>query len=281
MQPAETTLMAGELSLAVRTWGEPGKPAIIALHGWQDNAATFDRLAPHFPDYFWVVPDLPGHGLSEHRGKGAEYSIWNYSVEVMAIADAFNLDTFVLVGHSMGGGIACLLAGLFPERVTRLVLLDVIGTITTQPDQSPAQLRHAIEQRVGKSLRKAGVYTTREAAIEARARKGITNEAAALLGARGIAENDQGYSWRHDQRLTRKTLVSLTDQQVAAHLGAITCPVLLVVSKEAVQREAVIRERAALVSNIRVVHLDGGHHQHLEEQADVIAGLVSEFFATA
>jgi pimeloyl-ACP methyl ester carboxylesterase len=281
MQPAETTITAGDLSLAVRTWGDFGNSPIIALHGWQDNAATFDRLAPYFPDYFWVIPDLPGHGRSEHRGKGAEYTIWNYSVEVMALAEIYNLDSFTLVGHSMGGGIASMIAGLFPERVTRLVLLDVIGTITTQANKSPVQLRDGIEQRVGKALRKSGIYPTREAAIDARAKKGITAAAAALLGERGIAEHSNGYSWCHDQRLTLKSLVSLTDDQVAAFLSAITCPVLLVVSRETVQREEVILQRSALVKNIRVEHLDGGHHQHLEEQAEAMAELVRVFFDAA
>lgn len=277
MQPAETSVTAGGLTLAVRTWGEPGLPGIIALHGWQDNAATFDRLAPAIPGYYWVAPDLPGHGRSAHREAGAEYSIWSYAVEVMAIANAMGLATFALVGHSMGGGIASLVAGLFPERITRLILLDSLGTIATPAAQSPAQLRRGIEQRVDQPLRRAGLYPTREAAIDARAKKGITQDAARILGERGIAESADGYFWCHDQRLTLKTLLSLDEEQVAAFLKAIQCKVLLVTSTEAVQREDVIRQRAALIGDIRIAQLDGGHHQHLEDKAGVISLLVDEF----
>lgn len=277
----EHSIAAGELNLAVKTWGEPGKPGIIALHGWQDNAATFDQLAPRFPEYYWVVPDLPGHGRSDHRGPGAEYTIWSYGVEVMALAGAFSLDTFTLVGHSMGGGIAGLLAGLFPERIEQLVLLDLIGAITTPATDSPAQLRLGIEQRISKPVRRPGLYPTRAAAIDARAKKGISREAAMLLGERGIAESGKGYYWGHDPRLALKTLLSMSDEQVAAHLQAITCPVLLIMSEQAVQREAVIRQRAALVRKLRMEQLGGGHHQHLDGDVAGLAALIKDFFAAA
>lgn len=279
MKCNEHSVTTGELRLAVKTWGEPGNPGIIALHGWQDNAATFDQLAPRFPDYYWVVPDLPGHGRSDHRGPGAEYTIWNYGVEVMALAGAFSLESFTLIGHSMGGGIACLLAGLFPERIDQLVLLDVIGTITTPAKDSLSQLRFGIEQRISKPVRKPGLYPTREAAVDARAKKGITRDAAMLLGERGIGESGKGYYWHHDPRLTWKTLLSLSDEHVAAHLQAITCPVLLITSSEAVQHKSVIRQRAAMISNIRLEQLEGGHHQHLDGDVGTVAMLINDFLS--
>lgn len=266
-----------DLTLAVKTWGEPESPAIVALHGWQDNAATFDMLAPCFPDHYWVIPDLPGHGRSEHRGKGADYAIWQYAVEVMALVDAMALEQFTLVGHSMGGGIASMLAGLFPDRISRLVLLDVIGTITTPASASATQLRQGILKRIGNPLRKAGRYPTRDAAIIARANNGITREAAALLGERGIRQGESYYYWGHDQRLSLRSLQSLDDEQINSYLQAIACPVLLVTSQEAVQTEAVIRDRAALVRDIQVMKLAGGHHQHLDGDVDAIAALIRTF----
>ena len=277
MKTSERVIQAGDLPLAIKTWGDPKNQPVLALHGWQDNAATFDRLIPLFPDYYWIVPDLPGHGQSQHRGHAADYSIWHYCVEVMALADALGLEKFILVGHSMGGSIASLLAGSCPERIEKLVLLDVIGTITTPAANSPAQLRESIEKRTRRPLRKAGLYPDRTAAEAARAKVGVTPEAAALLGERGIEAGEEGYYWRHDQRLTLRSLMSLGEEQMAAFLAAITCEVLLVVSKEAVQREEVIRERAALVKRIRTVHFDGGHHQHLDGDVAAIAACMRDF----
>ncbi len=277
MQIIDRTVSTGELSLAVKTWGDSAKPAILALHGWQDNAATFDKLIPHFPDYYWIVPDLPGHGLSEHRGKAADYSIWSYCADVMALADAMGLDHFYLIGHSMGGGIANLLAALFPERIRKLILLDVIGTITTPADKALEQMRTALKQRFKKVLRKPGFYSSREDAIAARARKGLDLEAASLLGIRGIGESASGYYWQHDQRLTRKSLLSMSDDQVRPFLEATSCPVLLVTSQQAVLGKDAIDKRIAMVGNIQVEALSGGHHQHLDGDIDLIARRIRPF----
>lgn len=279
MISAEHTVTTQDLTLSVKTWGDADNPAIIALHGWQDNAATFDKLAPQFPDYYWVIPDLPGHGLSAHRGHAAEYSLWHYGLEAMAVADAMGLDTFVLVGHSMGGGVASLLAALFPERISKLVLLDVIGVITTPAADALEQMRTAFKQRLNYPLRRAGIYKTREEAVIARARRGISEEAAALLGARGISSKDEGYFWQHDQRLSRTSLLSLTEEHGAQFLEAITCPVLLITSKDAVFKEDVIRQRMALVRDIALVNLEGGHHQHLDGDIELVAGHIQTFLA--
>ncbi len=277
MQARELKVNAADINLAVKTWGNDNDPPILALHGWQDNAATFDRLIPEVPGFFWIVPDLPGHGMSEHRGKGAEYTIWSYCSEIIALADQLALKKFTLLGHSMGGGIANLLAAVFPERIEKLILLDVIGTITTPATSSLEQLSMGLKHRTKQVLRKPGLYTSLDEAINARARKGVTIEAAALLGARGIAQSAAGYYWQHDQRLTQKNLLSMCDEQLVPFLRAVRCPVLLITSTEAVQREDAIKMRVAEIGNIRVERLSGGHHQHLDGEVETIAGLVRTF----
>jgi len=279
MTTNELTVDVNGLSLAVKTWGDPASKPLIALHGWLDNAATFERLAALLPDYYWVAPDLPGHGRSQHRGVGVESSIWSYCVEVMALADALGLENFFLLGHSMGGGIANLLAGIFPQRIQQLVLLDIMGVITTPAEQSLDTIRRGLDQRLGKPLRKAGLYSSLDDAITARARKGVSRQAAGLLGARGITQGDEGYYWSHDQRLTRKNLFTMSEEQLAPFLAAITCPVMVITSAEAVVHEEALHRRAAMVSDIRIEHLPGGHHQHLDGDVPAIARLVGDFLA--
>ncbi len=109
--------------------------------------------------------------------------LWTYCTEVLLLAKAFNLNQFILLGHSMGGGIANLVAGLAPDHVAKLVLLDVLGVITTGSENTLEQMRKGLSQRVDKALRKP-VCAPLEKAIAARAKNGITLEAAALLGAR-------------------------------------------------------------------------------------------------
>ena len=132
-------------------------------------------------------------------------------------------------------------------------------------------------QRLDKPLRKAGVYPSLEKAIAARAKKGITRDAAACLGERGITKGASGYYWHHDQRLTLRSLLSMTDEQVAGFLAAVRSPVLVIVSREASGREHALALRTALVADIQVEAFSGGHHQHLDGDVAGIAALIESF----
>ena len=54
-------------------WGGPEGIPTVGLHGWLDNANTFDRLAPLIPELNLVALDFAGHGLSNHRAEGVHY----------------------------------------------------------------------------------------------------------------------------------------------------------------------------------------------------------------
>ena len=69
--PEEVEIQTSTLRLVAKCWGKPEGLPVLALHGWLDNAATFDHLAPFLPEFRLVSLDLPGHGFSDHR------PIWN------------------------------------------------------------------------------------------------------------------------------------------------------------------------------------------------------------
>src|SRR5690554_4922181 len=112
MHLEEVNIQGPSGRLALKVWGEPEAPPVLALHGWMDNAATFDALAPQLRGLRLIAPDLPGHGLSAHRPPAADYSIWSYVADLLAISGALSLPRFRLLGHSMGGSIATLFAAL-------------------------------------------------------------------------------------------------------------------------------------------------------------------------
>ena len=143
MITVERTIEISGLALAARVHGpEDGLP-VLALHGWLDNAATFDRLAPLLPDLRIVAIDLAGHGRSQHR-VGAPYHFIDYVADAGAVADALGWQQFSLLGHSLGAGVAALLAGTWPERVRRLALLEGLGPMTELDIGAPARLREAM-----------------------------------------------------------------------------------------------------------------------------------------
>ena len=77
----------GGLSIAARRSGDPDGPKLLALHGWLDNAASFEPLAEYFADHDLVAIDLPGHGRSSHRADGAWYHFIDYASDVLAVVE--------------------------------------------------------------------------------------------------------------------------------------------------------------------------------------------------
>ncbi|MDT8397840.1 MAG: alpha/beta hydrolase [Pseudomonadales bacterium] len=264
---------------AIRTWGDPAALPVIALHGWLDNAASFDVLAPLLTDVYLVAIDLPGHGLSSHRSHDGAYYIWSYLDDVRWVAGQLGLTRFSLLGHSMGGAIACLLSALFPDRVRQLLLLDAIGPLATRASDAPSQMRKALRQQQGVQARKPNIYASELDAVTARSRKGISRDAARMLASRGLSKTSGGYYWHMDQRLRNANLLSLTEEQVACFMRQIQCPSLLVSAAASWQqeRQSLFRLRQSYIDGLETVELDGNHHQHMEAQAPAVAVLLNAF----
>jgi epoxide hydrolase 4 len=102
------------------------KPLVILLHGFPECWYTWRHQIPVLAEEFRVVaPDLRGYNLSEKPTEVSAYRL-NYLVEdVMALADHYGAEQFYLVGHDWGATVAWATALLHPERVSKLVALQV------------------------------------------------------------------------------------------------------------------------------------------------------------
>ena len=111
------------IRLAYRVWGSPEAEPLVLLHSLGDRGADWDEVAPAFPRHRRIyAPDLRGHGRSDWPG---DYSVELAQADVLGFLDALRLDQVDLIGHSLSGLVAYLLAGDHPERVRRLILEDV------------------------------------------------------------------------------------------------------------------------------------------------------------
>ncbi len=116
-------------------FGDASKPPLLALHGWMDNAASFVPLASLLDQFYVVAVDLPGHGKSDFRPNGASYFHADYALDAAHIVAALKFDSFVLLGHSMGGGVATLLAAAIPKSVRHLILIDGLGPYSNSAEK--------------------------------------------------------------------------------------------------------------------------------------------------
>jgi len=266
-------------TLAAKRWGDPTLPPLLALHGWLDNAATFDALAPLLSQRWQVVAlDLRGHGRSSHIAAGGWYHYVDYFDDIRATIDHCGWPRVDLLGHSLGGTLASLFAALYPERVGELLLIEALGPLTRTLDDALPQLRRALDQHAAFAARRPlRVFATIDEAVAARMlANDLSDQAARAIVTRGIEAVDGGHVWSSDPRLTLVSPQRYTEDEVLAMLGAIRARTTLVLADPATSylQSAMMDARAARVAEIRVVRLPGHHHLHLEDAAAVAAALI-------
>ena len=272
------TINLPQLSLRAQLWGDASLPPLLALHGWLDNAGSFARLAPLLADRHHVIAlELPGHGHSDHRSAGSSYPFLDYVRDVLAAADALQLSQYTLLGHSLGAGVASLVAAAIPARIRRLFLIEGLGPLGDDGTHTLQRFREAMAPRSNKRLR---VFSTIEQAIAARSMvSGLAGELARPIVERGLLETDGGWSWRSDPTLTQASMSRLAESQIHALLRGIATPTSLLLAQPATSYlpSEPMQARAACVADITVKHMDGGHHLHLEHPravADWIAATI-------
>lgn len=280
--PREISLDLSGNRIAARQWGNPqGKP-LLALHGWLDNCASFDRMAPMLSEFNLVAVDLAGHGQSYHRHTEANYNIWGEIEDVLGMADALGWEQFSILAHSRGAVISMIAAATFPERVQRLALIDGLVPPPAEDGEAPDILRKGIEQRARYRARKGKVFSSLEIAVAAR-KNGLfklTDDAAERLVARGVRPCEGGYTWSNDPQLLAGSLAKLNGAAVEAFLSRATMPIRLALGKSGIQGMIErIRPVAEKYPNIEICEFPGGHHLHMEESAESIADWFRPFLA--
>lgn len=137
----------------VQIWQGPGQanpalPPLVLLHGWMDVAASYQFMVDALSDAFAagrtiIAPDWRGFGQtapSHEAARPDHYGFVDYLADLDFLLDHYTPgQTVDLVGHSMGGNIAMLYAGVRPERIRKLVNLEGFGMPASQPSQAPGR----------------------------------------------------------------------------------------------------------------------------------------------
>lgn len=127
MKPKEVRIEVPWGHVAGKWYGTQNARPIVMIHGWQDNAGTFDTLIPLLPQHIpYLAIDLPGHGLSSRLPHGILYTVMNFINVVNIIQRHYKWDQMSFCSHSMGAQISSLFASLYPERCDLLICLDAI-----------------------------------------------------------------------------------------------------------------------------------------------------------
>jgi pimeloyl-ACP methyl ester carboxylesterase len=112
------------LKLHYVDWGNTDRPPMLLIHGGRDHARNWDWVAQRLRHaYHILAPDLRGHGDSEWA-RGSQYALIDYVLDMAQLLEQLRLFPIIIIGHSLGGAIACQYSGIYPERVKRLVAIE-------------------------------------------------------------------------------------------------------------------------------------------------------------
>lgn len=136
----KTSIQVRGLRTNIQEWGDPSNPTLVMLHGWMDCGASYKYLAPFLEMGFHLVaPDLRGFGDTEHA---PGYWFPDYYADLDVVLDRYAKDQPAnLIGHSMGGNIVAMYAGIQPQRVNRVLILEALGMMPTEPKDTPDRYR--------------------------------------------------------------------------------------------------------------------------------------------
>ncbi|MFZ6820382.1 alpha/beta fold hydrolase [Undibacterium sp. Ji22W] len=278
------------LNMHVRHWGSPDAPKLFMVHGWMDVAASFqfvvDCLAQ---DWHVIAPDWRGFGLTEYP---AVESYWfpDYVADLDAILYHYSPEQPVnLLGHSMGGNIAMIYAGVRPERIAKLINLEGFGMPMTQAKQAPGRYRKWLDE-----LREVPTLRPYASAAEVAGRLQKTNprlsDARAEFLAQHWAKENAQAQWEllADPAHKNSSPLLYHVDEVLQCWQNIAAPVLwveandtdiwrMIGSKEEARVE--IDRRMKFIPNMQTkVVMDAGHMLH-HDQPEELAVMIEEFLA--
>jgi pimeloyl-ACP methyl ester carboxylesterase len=267
----------------VLEWPSPVPTATaLLLHGFMDAAATWDLVAPRLADggLRVIAPDLRGFGEGPRVPAGAYYHFPDYVFDVADLVEALvpPESRLVVVGHSMGGTVATLYAGTFPERVTRLVVVEGVGPPDGEHAHVPERMRRWIEE--SRSVRARGERTM--ASSEDALRRLEANHsriAPEVLQTRlpALAQERPGgrLAWRADPLHATRSPFPFFAASYCEFARRIQCPVLYVSGGPLGWHPPDEEDRLACFAALERVELaDAGHMMHWTRPADLARALL-------
>ena len=283
------------LSYHVRVWGAPapGRVPLVLVHGWMDVAASYqfvvDALAH---DHYIIAPDWRGYG--DTACSGAD-NFWfaDYLADLDFLLDHYaGSQPIHLVGHSLGGNVAMVYAGVRPERIRRLVNLEGFGLPASRPEQAPKRYAQWFDEL--KELQRGELDLKAYDSVANVARRlmktnpRLSQDKADWLARHWARENAQG-RWEIMGRPAHK-VVSAHLYQVEETLALyrrLTMPVLAVEASDNSLETfwsgrytlTEYHERLKAVPQVEIATIPNAGHMLHHDQPELLAAMIERFIA--
>ncbi len=285
--PRHETMRVRGLDLHLTRWGpDPceSNPPVFLLHGWQDTGDTFQFMVDEFKrDWPLVALDWRGFGRSEWPQEG--YWFQDYFADFDALLDQLSQGAPArIVGHSMGGNIATLYAGLRPERVQCVANLEGFGLPRSSPQQAPARLRQWLDQVKSRPALKDYDSVEQLASVIRFRYPRFSDAQAGFVAAAWSNEVDGRVRLLGDSRHRWVNPVRYHREDAEACWREVKAPILMLLGEEseylsklgADGSDAALRN---IIPQIEILRIAGAGHMLHIERADVVAPLIENFLS--
>jgi pimeloyl-ACP methyl ester carboxylesterase len=258
---------------------------MVLLHGWMDVSASFQFLVDALEKEWDVyAPDWRGYGLTEW-GRADCYWFPDYIADLDFLLDGIDSKAVNLVGHSLGGNVGALYAGVRPQRIARFANLEGFGMVPTRPEQAPGRYARWLEE-----LRdRPGFRSYRNfSELAQRLREGnrrLTDEKAEFLARHWGREEGGSVVLRSDPAHKIVNPVLYRYEEVRACWQQVSAPVLWVEAAESETLKRVkltpedVMERRSAFRNLRYEKVAAAGHMMHHDQPQAVARLLEDFLA--
>lgn len=268
----------------VRRWGEEPAPKLFLLHGWMDVSASFQFLVDALTcDWCVLAPDWRGFGESAWAPE--HYLFADYLADLEALLDRYSPDEAAnLIGHSLGGNVACIYAGVRPHRVRCVVSLEGFGIQRAQPVEAPERYARWLDQQTDPP--RLADYASRER-VAWRVKKNnprLTDEKAAFLAEHWARRTAGGaFVLRADPRHKMKSPVLYRLEEAMACWRRVHAPVLWIEGGASPIRawlgedDAGFAVRMRAFRDLRHATVPGAGHMLHHDAPEAVAKLIEDF----
>ncbi len=283
--PTSHSYYSQRLKLHYVDWGNAGAPPLLLIHGGRDHCRNWDWVARALRNQYHIIaPDLRGHGDSEWV-KGGTYDILDYVYDIAQLLHQTKLTPVNIVAHSMGGSIALLYAGIFPELVTKLVSIEGMGPppqllAVRNQTQVQERLRNWIDHLRRAAGRTPRRYPSLEAALARMQEENphLTEAQARHLTIHGSNRNEDGtFSWKFDNYGRAMSPIYLPAEDTENLHRQIRCPTLLMVGADSWAGDPAEDGRLERFQDARVVRVANAGHWVHHDQLDGFLSHVQKF----
>ena len=266
-------------------WGNPDLPPLLLIHGGRDHCRTWDWVAERLRgEWHIIAPDLRGHGDSAWSPDG-HYSVSAHLYDLAQLIHQQKLEPITIVSHSFGAHLSLRYAGIFPDKVKKIVAIEGMFAPNKQfSDRAKPDVAAHLCDWIAEGRKMAGRQPRRYSDMEdAVQRMGEENRRLSLVQARhltqyGMNQNEDGtFSWKFDNYVRNRSPHDITEEELEGLWRNIACPVLHVYGSDSWMKDPNTTGRMGLFRNVKLVKFDGAGHWVHHDQLDAFVEATVDF----